>query len=147
MINPFKEINWRPQTPDIVAFGRSLVIGGAILLTAVTACRMFLAPSGGTTAVLQMLFCLLIICGFSAVFLPSISKPLYYVWFFFGACVGIVVSNVILILFYYLFFTPIALVVRLRGRDPLTLRRATAPNSTWTQHKTEKDLSRYYKQY
>lgn len=146
MINPFEEINWRPDRGDIKIFGRTLIIGGAILLSIATLYLFLCTAPAQAANVFQMIFAMIIVIGVIAYLIPGISKPFYLVWFFVGACMGTVVSNLIFLLFYYLFFTPIAWVVRVSGRDPLALRRR-ADDSLWEAHKEVDDPKRYYRQY
>lgn len=145
MINPFAEINWKPDRKAMLEFGKALIIGGAILLAVVSAYRIAVRPSH-RAFVLQIVFSAIVFGGFTAYLFPGISKPLYLAWYFFGACVGIVVANLLFGLFYYLFFTPIAVVVRSRREDPLRLKRPSG-RSLWAQHKTQTDLRRYFRQY
>ncbi len=146
MINPFKEINWSPNNTDIKDFGRSLIIGGVILLTGISLYRTFFPVTGNGIKLVQMLFSLIIILGFMAQLLPAISKPVYFVWFFIGACMGTVVSNLLFLVFYYLFFTPISFVVKLNGRDPLKIKAKNC-NSNWVDKPETHDAKRYFRQY
>ena len=145
MINPFAEINWKPDRKAMLDFGKALIIGGVILLTVVSIYRGAIRPSH-RAFVLQIAFTAIIIAGFIAYLFPSISKPLYLAWYFFGACVGIVVANLLFGIFYFLFFTPIAVVIRSRREDPLQLKRPST-TSLWLRHKTQTDLKRYFRQY
>ena len=145
MINPFLEINWKPDRAAMLDFGKALVIGGGILLTIASIYRIGICPSRAAKS-MQIVFCVIIICGFSALLFPTLTKPVYFVWFFVGACIGIVVANLLFSVFFYLFFTPIAMIVRFSGRDPLRLRPPDGP-SYWVDHDTPKDPKRYYRQY
>jgi len=79
---------------------------------------------------------------------PKLTLPVYYVWFFVSACIGIVVSNVILVIFFYIIFTPFAIGLKLvTGRDPLQLKRKADAKTYWLDCKKNKDQSRYLKQY
>ena len=128
MINPFKEINWNPDRKALRSFGRTLVIGGVIgdvlfgLLSAMN--------GNDKLAIIQNVFTTIAIIGVPIWILPGKwAIPVYRLWFVLGASIGIVLSNLTLILFYYLFFTPIALTLKLTGRDPLQLRAPTADTS------------------
>ena len=55
--------------------------------------------------------------------------PVYWLWMAIAFCMGNIVSRLILTVFYYLLMTPIALVMRLTGRDRLALKRKS--DSYW----------------
>ena len=60
--------------------------------------------------------------------------PLYRIWMVIGGFLGFVNSHLLLALVFYLVFTPIGLVMRLLGRDPIDWRfdaRSKAPDSYW----------------
>ena len=67
----------------------------------------------------------LILWGIAAVvlvlglFLPRAYRPVHSFGRGLGRFVGKVLMYVLLVPFYYLFFTPVAVLLRLRGRDPL----------------------------
>lgn len=52
---------------------------------------------------------------------PGVLKPLNRVWFLFGMALGRVVNPLVMGLLFYGTITPIALVMRLAGKDPLRL--------------------------
>lgn len=149
MINPFNEINWNPGVREIKSFGRTvltgfLLIGAVVFLSGVL--RRF---SFAEAAVIPFWL------GGAGIFVwliarlsPAAARPLYLVWFFAAACMGIVVSNLILAGFFYLIFTPTGIVLRiLSGRDPLLLKRDNSRKSNWADHKSKTDPARYFKQY
>jgi hypothetical protein len=54
---------------------------------------------------------------------PRVLDPLKRLWLRFGALGHAVLSPVLLALFYYTVITPIGLLMRLVGKDPLRLKR------------------------
>jgi hypothetical protein len=146
MINPFKEVNWRPDNEDIRIFGRTLVIGGCVLLFLAALHRFCTAPVYKGPSVVQLIFLTILVLGIWAWLLPFLAKPIYYIWFFVGACMGTVISNMLILLFFYLLFTPIALIVRLNGRDPLRLK-ASKGESLWEIRDSQPKSKRYFRQY
>lgn len=147
MINPFKEINWNPGESEIRSFGRTLFYGFIIIAVAILAFSM--ARKG-----LSMSFTVplvLIVVGFVVFALtsvvPQICRPLYFAWFFISACIGIVISNVALVIFFYLVFSPYAFMLRIfTGRDPLRLKRGGS-KSGWHDYDGRKEQKRYFRQY
>ncbi len=69
-------------------------------------------------------------------------------WMVFAEFMGMVMSTVILTLFFYLFFTPIALVTRLSGKKMLDLSWRDGRASYWIDKpETEATLERYQRQF
>ena len=52
-------------------------------------------------------------------FIPSAYRPVHTFGQWLGRVVGKTLNLVLLVPFYFLFFTPVALLLRLQGRDPL----------------------------
>ena len=60
--------------------------------------------------------------------------------------IGLVVSTVALAILFYLVFTPMGLVMRLMGRDPLRLRARNAA-SHWIPYQQNDDPNRAFRQF
>jgi Saxitoxin biosynthesis operon protein SxtJ len=58
---------------------------------------------------------------------PSVLRPFFRGWMLVGHCLGWVNTRIILSLFFFLVFTPIAFVMRLMGRD--SMAREATPNA------------------
>jgi hypothetical protein len=109
------EVNWRPQARELKRFGLSnlviLGLAGALFLwRGYPTVAWVLWGLGGVTGVL----------GLSG---TRAGLPGYWLFMGVGLVVGNVVGRLLLALLYYLFFTPLALLRRLRGSDPLQLQR------------------------
>jgi hypothetical protein len=79
-------------------------------------------------------------------------KPACVRWVFIGATVaafpiGWVVTQLVLVLMFYLVLTPVALAFRWRGRDALQLRRTPGQTSLWITRGPPPDAGKYLKQY
>ena len=62
--------------------------------------------------------------------------------------IGFVVSHVILALVYYLVMTPIGLVMRLFGYDPMTRKRDSTGGSLWIERSTsDRGPESYFRQF
>ena len=72
----------------------------------------------------------------SAVFYPSCLKPLNRAWFKIGLGLGAIISPIVLGIIYFLIFSPIALVLKLNGRDELKLR-AIKTDTHWQRRPFE----------
>jgi len=67
--------------------------------------------------------------------MPAALKPIQKVWMTLALLMGWVMSRVILVVLFYLAVTPIALVLRLLGKDLLDIRPGLQKESYWHPHK------------
>jgi len=64
---------------------------------------------------------------------PGVLKPLNRLWFLFGAALHKVVNPLVMGLLFYLTVTPIAVLMRLAGKDPLNRRFDPDADSYWIE--------------
>lgn len=69
---------------------------------------------------------------------PRSLKYVYIVWMGAAFCLGLVVSTVLLTLFFYLIFTPMGLMARLAGKDFLSRKLEPARDSYWMRREPAK---------
>ncbi len=62
---------------------------------------------------------------------PRLLKPLNRLWFLVGLALHHVVTPVVMGLLFFLTVTPIALIMRAMGKDPMRLKRDDAAASYW----------------
>ncbi len=145
MLNPFKDTNWQPGTKELKSFGRSLTIGFpglAVVFSLVIYLRthawvtwpLWMAGIGAAAGLL-----------FWAV--PPIAKPFYLGWYFIACSIGLVVSNVILATIFYGVITPIGLLRRAFGKDPMTRQFDRAAKSYWRPVEKVDDPRHYFRQF
>lgn len=79
--------------------------------------------------------------------MPSIKRPMYMAWMAIMYPIGWAVTHLLLALVYYGWVTPIGLLMRLFGYDPMRRRVNRRAGSHWIRRKPIKDVSRYFKQY
>ncbi len=145
MNNPFRDIDWNPDRAGRRKFARTLTIGFPVLAT------VFAIIGWLRSGTFPEWTLALAVIGFTIGLLlwivPQIARPFYLVWYFFACCIGIVVSNLLLIAFYYLVLTPIGLVMRLCGRDPMKRRFHRDAKTYWTDAEKVVDPRRYFRQF
>lgn len=73
--------------------------------------------------------------------------PLYLAWMRIFFPLGWFVSHTIVAVIYYLVVTPIGLLMRLFGRDPMQRRLDSGATTYWTPTRRETTLSQYFRQY
>jgi hypothetical protein len=144
MLNPFKEVNWQPDTPARKAFGKSLMIGfpiiGAVLFLLKWALQkmviwpLWLAIGGAGVGSLCWL-------------VPAIALPFYLLWYGVGCSIGLVVTNVIISAIYYLVFTPVGFALRTFGKDPMERAFQPEAKSYWKDAEKITNPDRYFRQF
>lgn len=93
-------------------------------------------------------------CWGAAVIVPAIGlavpgflKGTYLVSAYAALPIGLVVSYAILGVIYYLVLTPVGLVLRLRGYDPLNRTFHPQADTYWVERETPADTNRYFRQF
>lgn len=146
MLNPFKEVNWQPDIVARRAFAKSLVIGFpcvalVLLLGGWLVGRgwnwPFTLRLGGIGAAAGVVF-------FAV---PSTAKPFYIVWYALACCVGLVVSNVVLGLVFYLVVTGIGLFRRLCCKQSIRKGLDAASSTYWQTAPSAPNPERYFSQF
>ncbi len=69
----------------------------------------------------------------AGLFLPVVLRPLNRLWFLFGMALHKVMSPLVMALLFYLTVTPIALIMRIVGKDPLNRRFDPRAKSYWVE--------------
>ena len=67
----------------------------------------------------------------TAIVVPVVLKPVYWMWMIFGIILGWFMTRVILSLLFYIIITPIGLTSRLFGKQFLELRWDKSKESYW----------------
>lgn len=79
---------------------------------------------------------IMFVLGGLALAMPSVLIPVERLWMQVGEAMGKVVQPVVLGVIYFLLITPVALVGRLFGRDPLRMRRQSRA-SHWIEREVK----------
>ncbi len=76
---------------------------------------------------------------------PEAIRPLYALLMAVTLPIGWLVSAIFLRIIFYIFLTPIGLIFRALGRDPLRLRKPSG-TSFWIDHRDRPDIESYFRQ-
>jgi hypothetical protein len=94
------------------------------------------------------------VCWTLAVMVPAVGLaiPGFLKWVYLASAyaavpIGVVISYGILAVIYYLVLTPVGLLLRLRGYDPLARRFQPEASSYWIERKPPTDAGRYFRQF
>ena len=127
----------KQDSKDIKLFGLALVILLSLL-------SIKLSASGNLfyrkTAAIAVIFFAL------AIFLPKMISPIHKIFKLFGLIVSSLVTNIVLILIFYLLFTPIGLILKIMGKDLLSLERTNGA-SYWVRKEEVFLKDRYFRQF
>ena len=83
----------------------------------------------------------------AALIFPAFARKLYLGWMLAALPIGWSISHALLAVLYYMVVTPIALIMRMLGHDPLNRRIDKTRESYWAQHPSSIESSRYFRQY
>jgi len=78
---------------------------------------------------------------------PALGRKLYVGWMLAAVPIGWTLTHVILGLIYYLVLTPIGLLMRLVGKDPMRRRLERDASSYWIERDEAESSERYFKQF
>lgn len=131
----------RDEKKDIRNFGIAL----AVILGAIGSYRFYYKRQWDVALWLYAGGGMVIILSF---FAPLVIKPLYRIMTIVGYKIGWVNQRLILGILFYLLFTPIAVVFKLIGKDPLERKIEVETNSYWIPRKeSSSDKKKYEQQY
>ncbi len=134
------EIDWNPGRRQLRVFGLSALAASIVLA------GVFVLLWG-----LAMVWAVVVLAAGAAILLCSLVAPraariVYIALSAVGLPIGFVVSFILLAAFYFLLLTPLALLFRLIGRDPLHRRFDHTTDSFWIARKPTASLDRYFHQ-
>jgi hypothetical protein len=90
---------------------------------------------------------LAIVVGVAGLVRPAWIRPIFVGWMVLAFPIGWTISLVLLGLVFYGLFLPIGLVMRLLGRDALSLRPRPDLVSYWQVRPAQGDVRRYFRQF
>ena len=107
---------------------RSFGIFFAVVFLLVSSWPLFY---GGAARVWALIVALAFIV--TAIFVPTWLSPLNKIWFRFGLLLHGIVNPIVMGFIFFLTVTPIALILKLKGKTPLPLRFDTSASSYWIE--------------
>lgn len=103
--------------------------------------------AGPATVVAWVFFGLSALCGLLSLVAPPALRPIYVGLILLTFPIGFVVSHVILALLYYAILTPVGLVMRAAGHDPMKRRFEPGASTYWEAKAPVTDPKAYFRQY
>ncbi len=90
---------------------------------------------------------LALVVGLAGLTRPEWVRLIYIGWMVLAFPIGWTISQAMLLAMYFGLFTPIGLVFRVIGRDPLQRARRTGVESYWTPKPAPAGVTSYFKQF
>ena len=87
-----------------------------------------------------------VVVGIAGLVKPGAVRPIYSGWMLAAFPIGWTVSQLMLLVLFYLVFTPVAIVFRLMRRDVLRLRRRDVP-AYWVAKPGAARAEDYFRQF
>jgi hypothetical protein len=133
---PLVALNWSPDTRVLRQFGWIAcavgVLGGSFVWS-------------GWIATVAM--ALGVFSGAASLVRPAANRPLFVALSAMTYPIGLVVSLVVLAVLFYLVVTPVGLLLRLSGTDPLSRRSEPRSTTYWSEARPARPKSDYFRQY
>jgi Saxitoxin biosynthesis operon protein SxtJ len=142
--------NWNPDRRGLRSFGIACVVAfGGLGIWAVLRHSVFGLSLSEPVAVRVAtgLMAIAATSGVLALTAPSALRPLYRALTAASLPIGWVVSHVAIAILYFGVVTPVGLLFRLIGRDPLNRGRDPARRTYWEPRVAAGDVRRYYRQF
>jgi hypothetical protein len=134
------DLRREPRKKDLLVFGLTLPLIFAIIGTLVRT-KLGAAQASivvwGAGGVVSALYALV----------PPLRRPIYRGWMYAVFPIGWTVSHILLAFLFYVVVTPVGLVMRVAGRDPMTRRFDRGAASYWVKRGPPPPLERYFRQY
>ena len=135
------EIKWHPGRKELRNFG----IISLIASTVITLLLYMLKGLGIQLALI--IFAVGFITFLSSFISLKLTRVIYLGLILVTMPIGLVVSFILLMIFYFLLLTPLGLLFRLIGRDPLRRRFDSTADSYWIARRPPDKLDRYFHQF
>lgn len=134
------DINWHPSRKELRVFSL-LLIGFGVIVAALLYQRLDSATPSALTLLATGIVGLLGLVG------PSLVRPVYVIWMALAFPIGWTVSHIMMLAVFYLVLTPIGLVMRLGGHDPMQRQTDHEAKTYWQPRTSRQDLKSYFRQF
>jgi hypothetical protein len=140
------QIDWNPDHRRLREFAVIWLAGFAVIGT-IVAWRLGCftgTPRWGWPA---GLWAAALVVGLTGSLAPAVVRPIYLLWMGLALPLGLVTGHIILGLVYYGLFTPIGVLFRLIGRDPLDRSFVRTAPTYWVERSGQSPPESYFCQF
>jgi hypothetical protein len=102
--------------------------------------------TGVLPTVVIVLWVVAAVISLAGIINPRWIRPVFITWMRLAYPIGWTVSHLMLAIIYYLAITPIGVLMRLMGRDPMQRRLDRQAPTYWVPHNPGGDMARYFRQ-
>ncbi len=134
------DVNWRPSPRELRQFAAMGIAFSGLMASVVL-------WKGGSPTLAGTIVGVGFVLGSAGCVVPPLLRPVYVVLMALALPIGWVVSHVLLALVYFGLMTPLGLLLRLFGHDPLRRRFDPETDSYWIPHEPTQDTQRYFRQF
>jgi hypothetical protein len=134
------DLNLNPSKKDLRIFSLAMLAFLAFIGWAVWR-KSGSVPAGTAVAAAGIAFALL------GLTVPRAVRPVFITMMVINYPIGWVVTHVVIALIFYLVVTPLGVIMRLCGRDPMERRFDPNAKTYWKPRRTDVDSSRYFRQF
>jgi hypothetical protein len=134
------EINWAPSKRELRQFSLIWLVFFGLF-------GAFLIWRTGSLRPAYWVWGIAAPLGLIGVAFPAFMRPIFTLWMYLAFPIGWVFSHLIMMCVFYLVMTPIGLVMRLFGYDPLRLRIDPAATTYWQPRDPNVPAARYFQQF
>ena len=135
------EINWHPKHKQLRSFGKIALVALAIISL------LFYVLKGTAIQWPLIIFAVGFIIFLISMISLKLTKMIYLGLILVTLPIGWVVSFILLAIFYYLLLTPLGLIFRLMGRDPLCRKFDPTAKSYWLSRREPEGPEQYFHQF
>jgi hypothetical protein len=140
------EIDWKPHETTLRQFGW-ICLPGFGLVGTVVAWRLGCFEGSGSWTASLVLWGLAVICPIVGMLAPRALKYLFIGMMVLAFPIGLVVGTLVLLLLFFLLFTPIALWFKLIKRDEMKRRLSPEAETYWIPVEETRSPESYYRQF
>ena len=134
------EINRNPSRRDLASFG-------AVLLVFFIVIGLVIGRATHSELVRNVFWSVGGVLALVYYAVPALRKPMFVGWMYAAYPLGYVISHVLLGLIYFAVVTPIGLIMRAVGHDPMERRFDRAARTYWVPREPVSDVKRYFRQF
>ncbi len=135
------EINTNPTDRQLRQFAGVVLPLVGLVAAVILAWRLAHPTAAWIVAVIAAAICV------AGLVRPAVVRPAYVGWIYAAYPVGWVIGHVVVGVIFFLVLTPIALVMRWLGREPLQRKFDVQRESYWEPRDMPSDRSRYFRQF
>jgi MFS family permease len=143
------EINWRPDDRTLRQFGVIALVGFSFL-AAIAWWELFIFAFGLGEARTIVAGTFAVLAGLSALFslvAPRANLPIYLGLTILSYPIGFVLSYVIMGFLFFVMITPVGLIFRLTGYDPLQRRFEPEATTYWADPRPRRGKESFFRQF